>query len=477
MSPRPVTGVQWSLLVAVFLLATLSFAFSSYESFALLAWLFLAANVILIVDIGLESLHTRCFGKLLLAVSMLLFYWVDSVVLARQDPSFAVPPGIPAGTSQFELADVRLAFIYVALFQMTLFVGYSVRPGLRLLQAWVGSRLDSRHRETWRFRYAIAACGYVVMVVAYGSSISVVGGVLFAARSSFDAEWKDPGLIGNLFCLGIAGSSLVLVQALCYRGQGRWLRFLWGALTALPFLMLGTRHQLLFLVLPVLLVFLRRWPGKLTAIVFLRWSSGCLLVWLLLQVQFAVRTAGWSSITTVNEEQLFDPNTNGQFTALLFAEHLVPGEHAYFHELAEPYFLTHWVPRSIWPGKPDMESWQYYNSAWTQGAAFNVTPSVIGQFHMNFGILGVFFIGFWLGLLTHIADRITASINLGRQLAMSVVVGLFYGFIVSSFRFYSPIYLTFFVLGALPMLLLTHRTVTSSKVRPRWLGCQRPECT
>jgi oligosaccharide repeat unit polymerase len=457
-------------------LAVLSWASSSYEELAALAWVFLAANLLLIGSIGLETLHSRSLGKLLLAVSMLLFFWADSFTLAKQSPPFAVPSNMPVGTSQFDLADVQFAFFYVALFQLMLFVGYSLRPGLGRLQVWVGSRVDSRHRRIWQLRYAVAACGYVVLMVSYGSSVSRVGTALLASRSGFDLEWRDPGLLANLFCVGIAGSSLMLVQALCYRGPGRWLRFLWGALTSLPFLMLGTRHQLLFLVLPVALVFLRQRPGKLTPGVLLRWSGVCLLAWLLFQVEFAVRGVGWNSIVDVKQEQLLDPDTTGQFTDLLFAEHLVPAEHPYFHELAEPYFVTHWVPRSIWPGKPDMESWQYYNSAWTRGAGFNVTPSVIGQFHMNFGVLGVVFIGFWLGLLTYIADRTAASIEVNRQWAMAVVVGLLYAFVVSSFRFYSPIYLTLVVLGGAPMVLLTHRARDARNLRHRWLAWQRPQC-
>jgi len=388
---------------------------------------------------------------------MLAFYWADCIELARQDPPFAVPSQIPVGASQFELGDVQLALTYLALFQLTVFIGYSIRPALRRLQSWTRSRVDSHYSELWHLRYVMASAGYAVMVVAYGTSVSIVSSVLLASRSGFETEWNDPGLIGHLFCLGVAGSSLVLVQAVCYRGPRRWLRLLWGAITALPFLMLGTRHQLLFLLLPVLLVFLRQWRGKLTAALFLRWCIGCLLVWLLLQVQYAVRSGGWGSIVSVTEEQLLNPNTNGHFIALLFAEHLVPGQHEYFHEFAESFFVTHWVPRTLWPDKPDMESWTYYNSAWTQGARFNVTPSVIGQFHMNFGVFGVCFIGLWLGFLTHVADRVMANIEINQQMAMAVVAGLFYAFIVSSFRFYSPIYLTYFVLGAAPMLLLTRK--------------------
>jgi hypothetical protein len=44
-----------------------------------------------------------------------------------------------------------------------------------------------------------------------------------------------------------------------------------------------------------------------------------------------------------------------------------------------------------------------------------------------------------------------------RQRAMFVVVGMFYAFIISSFRFYSPIYFSYFVFGLVAMFLLTRQ--------------------
>jgi len=151
-------------------------------------------------------------------------------------------------------------------------------------------------------------------------------------------------------------------------------------------------------------------------------------------------------------------------TALLFAEYLVPGQHGYFKELAEPYFIMHWIPRQVWPNKPIMESWNYYNEAYVEGGAFNVTPSVIGQFHLSWGLPGVMFIGLWLGFLTMFADRFLRRLDPQRQTAMFVVVGMFYAFIISSFRFYSPVYFSYFFFGLLAMFLLTRRRKVASAV-------------
>jgi hypothetical protein len=76
---------------------------------------------------------------------------------------------------------------------------------------------------------------------------------------------------------------------------------------------------------------------------------------------------------------------------------------------------------------------------------------------MEWGVAGVIFIGAWLGFLTLLGDRLLLLLDANRQRAMFVVVGMFYAFIISSFRFYSPIYFSYFLFGLLAMFLLTRR--------------------
>jgi hypothetical protein len=124
-----------------------------------------------------------------------------------------------------------------------------------------------------------------------------------------------------------------------------------------------------------------------------------------------------------------------------------------------------------------MESWAFYNESYVQGATYNVTPSVIGQFHLNWGFPGVVFIGMWLGFLTCMADRVLLLLNSDRQRAMFVVIGMFYAFIVSSFRFYSPIYFSYFLFGLVAMFLLTRRRHASHalvKLNPQFASPIKP---
>jgi hypothetical protein len=69
----------------------------------------------------------------------------------------------------------------------------------------------------------------------------------------------------------------------------------------------------------------------------------------------------------------------------------------------------------------------------------------------------VLFIGAWLGFLTVLADRFVLLLDSDRQRALFVVIGMYYAFIISSFRLYSPVYFSYFLFGLMAMFLLTRR--------------------
>jgi hypothetical protein len=232
---------------------------------------------------------------------------------------------------------------------------------------------------------------------------------------------------------------------------------------ALPFVMLsGTRTLFIFIFVPVMAIVMLRVRGRLSVSRILPMVVLGVMLIAVVQLQLAVRDKGWDQIDEGTVARVLKTSVTGQFSAMLFAQTLVPSQHGYFLELAEPYFLIHWVPRRFWPQKPVMSSWSYYNDAYLEGSgAFNATPSVIGQFHMNWGMPGVLLIGVWLGFLTYLTDRLLLAVDLNRQRAMAVAIGTVYAFVISSFRFYSPIYLTFVVFAFIGMFLITRRSLES----------------
>ena len=306
----------------------------------------------------------------------------------------------------------------------------------------------------------VVLCSFTPLLVYYDFDAGNLARVIFANRNGTGFETTDPGLAQHLALFSIYGAALFFVYAL---KAATWRRLWWlglAVMTALPFVLGGTRHIWLYISLPSVLIVLRGFKGTFDRKRVIAFTTIALIVLVVAQAQFVYRSVGWS-IGEEPADQLYRANTNGQLSALLFAEYLVPGQHGYFQQFVEPYFVIHWIPRQVWPTKPIMESWAYYDDSYVQGAAYNVTPSVIGQFHLNWGLPGVLFIGIWLGFLASIGDRVLLMIDSDRQRAMFVVVGMFYAFIISSFRFYSPIYFSYFLFGLIAMFVLTRR------LRPR----------
>lgn len=464
--PAPgVTPTQWGLALVSLLAAAGGYLTTSLEDLAVLTYALTAINLLLLALVANEALRTRALGKVLLLASMQIFFWIGALQSARQEPRFLVPAGFPFLLGQYSPKLLQEALFYMALFQLMLLAGYAFRPGIPWLVSRLTSRVDSRGRGRWLLLYPIAACSWIPLLFAFNFEINPAIDSLLAARAGFNSTSQDIGLIVHVYWFGMFGAAFLLVEALVVRAWDRVWAFLPGAIAALPFVLRGTRHHWLFVGIPLCVAAFSGLGGKKGRPRMVGMALVVFLLLLVAQLQFFLRNVGWTEIQQVRAEELTRTDTTEQFTALIFALCLVPDIHDYFMESTTPYFLIHWIPRQFWPGKPTMRSWAYYNDTFTYGRPLNVTPSIIGQFHINWGIFGVVFIGLWLGFLTGLADRLMLAIRLEHQLAVATTIGMLYAFVISSFRFYSPIYLTYFVYGLLGMLLVT-RVEPSLRNRP-----------
>jgi hypothetical protein len=462
--PPRVTATQWILASVPVLIAAVAYDTTSYSALAILAQVLSVLSLALLIVVAKEALRTRAIGKAVLIGGAFLFYWAEALALSVQPEPFSIPAGFPINEAQFEPELITKALVYIAVFQLLLLVGYSIRPRLANAIGYFTSRIDSLSFDKWLIGTLLILCAIVPLLIFYDFDADKLINALLASRSSTDFEAPEPGLAQHLALFGMYGAALFFVYAM---KNNTWRRFWWlflGAIVALPFVMGGTRHIWLYISLPSVLVVLHGFKGRLDTRRIVGLAAAGLVVLVVAQMQFAYRSVGWKEVGNTPTEDFAQLNNNGQLTALLFAEHLVPNEHKYFMEMAEPYFLIHWIPRQVWTNKPVMESWAFYNERYVQGAAFNVTPSVIGQFHINWGLPGVIFIAAWLGFLTYLADRILLGLDSDRQRAMFVVAGMFYAFIISSFRFYSPIYFSYFLFGFIAMFVLTRRGKSPGRV-------------
>src|SRR5262245_22639507 len=232
-----------------------------------------------------EAVNTRVLGRVFVLGATQGFFWLEALGLARQHPPFAVPDGPPFLSGQFEANDVRMAYVYVALFQALLLAGYSLRPGLRRAREWVARRKDSRSKLTGTASYALAACAWVPVLAKYGFSIGLAGEALMASRSGEGPVSQDVGMLHYLQFLGVDGVALLIVRAFVYADRLRTTSVAIAAVAVLPLVMSGTRFLWLFVALPACVVAFRRYQKRIGMLRIARWGLAALGLILVAQIQ------------------------------------------------------------------------------------------------------------------------------------------------------------------------------------------------
>lgn len=460
-APR-VSGTQWVLVSLCFAVALSGYLVSSYEGLRTLLLVLTLLSVVLVIETGLEALKSKVLGKVLLAFGTLGFFWAEGLSVAHREVPFSVPAALVGLDLQYRIETIQLGLMYVALFQLMLFVGYAIRPRARRLMQTVEGREDVRsvRASILRYGFVLAFIGPLLLSVSFdirAATDALIAGRV-AATGAEASPYRDVGLLNLVTFFGLFGASLLLAEALLYRSLTRVQKLVVAFLVIVPVILGGIRHLWLFIAVPVVLLAIRKSRKKVRPGQVVAWILFGLMMMVVVQLQYQLRSPGWRGISDVGAEAILETGITAQFDAMLVAEEFVPERHAYFLEPAEPYFVIHWIPRRFWPDKPIMESWLYYNDEYTQGATtYNVTPSIIGQFHINFGVLGVVYAGVFLGFLSALADRAMLKVDPMKQRAMAIAIGFFYAFIFSSFRFYSPFYFTYFAYAWIGMLLVTFK--------------------
>ena len=249
-----------------------------------------------------------------------------------------MPEGPPFLSGQFEVRDIRLAYVYVALFQILLLAGYSVRPTLQRTLGWVASRTDSGSTLTWVLSYVLAACAWVPLLARHGFNPGLAGEALMASRSGGGPDSQDIGMVHYVQFLGVYGVALLIVRATVFTHRLRFVSVLTAAVSVLPLVMSGTRYLWLFAVLPACIVAFRQYQKRLTPIRVVRWGLAAMALVVVAQIQLGVRHHGWREVSNLGFGQMLETAVTGQFTALLFAEHLVPRSHGYFFRIGHSVF-------------------------------------------------------------------------------------------------------------------------------------------
>lgn len=405
-------------------------------------------------------------GRLTIFVGVLYWFWIEGLSLAFDTPSFPARSELyPFFWGQIPDDIVGLGLVAVNLFTLSSIISWQHVPIPQGILARMADRFDpASGSEIDIFCLAMGLIGIVPIYITFGGSESAAWETLSQMRAAEDFQGADPGLALHFQYFGIAGAAIAIARTFLRSPGNQPSRYLAIALTVTWVFFGASRFNLAFVLLPSIVLLML--PGKDKRIRNSRKKrliGATAIVALTLLVQGAARTVGIGEFVEDQAGSDFSESITKGFighehlSALMMALDLVPEKHDYFMEPMLPYFVTHFVPRIWWPDKSYPATWIYYNSIVTQGHAFNVTPSVIGQYYMGWGLFGVIYIGMFFGWMARFVDAWFGRITLNSQLLSATMAGLWLVFIFVSFRILYPLYFAFPMFAMIAYWIISRR--------------------
>jgi oligosaccharide repeat unit polymerase len=395
-------------------------------------------------------------GRNVVLCAMAAWYLLEAIML-------------PEGLRQYTQAQYNLGLFYVVLALAGFLGGYHQTSGCSLFSA-LGEKITffDDERWLWRLVWVGAMIGFAPIVYFTGTQVAELfegildmrvswGGVLARGRYG---DFRAAILMLEMFIGGVSSFAAIL---LFRRGSRLVQRLVCGLVVIWPILRAfgsGTRSPLITSVGSLLAVFYwKAAPPTRKKMI----CAGLLCVPLIYGLMAALvisRSAGSFSWEDREKAQYVG---NEMFRELLFIISKVSsGEidfqygYVYYVQLVNP------IPRFLWPDKPTLDTAilmaNSYGAVNATGEAYvTISPGLIGEMYLNFGlggILGLSFFGGWVvkgwdqipRFFAHsLPTMVYYSAGLGVLFIMgrSFTMGMFYGLLSLAFlawwiRYWNP---------------------------------------
>ena len=425
---------------------------------------FIVNTSLVVIEIHSVLTQKGKLAPLLIIGGTLFWFIIDATVLALGDVPFTSRyPLYPYFASGIPADVVGKTLFGVYMFQVCGLLGLQyVRIPERTIARWASRKDILSGTSMDLVCLLITLLPYIPFAILAGDWTQTLSRLVEMRNSETSVEFAggDPGLSIHLCLLGIFGGSVATARFLLGLKGSNTVRLTSVAVTAIWVFLSGTRFLVIFLILPSLVLLTNQSAGRAkSSRLRLRLLAVAAIAALAIFVQAAIRNVGVDGYSSY--ERTSDVIRGGavgyeHFEAMAIAIDLSDREDVQFHEFMLPVVIRHFIPRMWWPEKPDWESWAFYNDAVTSGAgSFNVTPSVTGEYYLNWGLWGIIFIGFFFGWLGRCCDEWLGRVSFAEGFSGAVFCGFFLGFLFVSYRILSPIYIAYIVGAAIVLVMLT----------------------
>jgi oligosaccharide repeat unit polymerase len=289
------------------------------------------------------------------------------------------------------------------------------------------------------FLFIFSLSGWYTFFTNAKSFGLMLSNLLLFRSAEYDIE---PGFSNYLPILSIVASSLLLYRLIFIKKGNKSIKILGFLLGAILVVFSGTRFKLIYLILPSLITII--FSNK--DIISKNFKRKMLIF-------FTTSLVLISSYQIINRYDSNDSNDfdttksisgSGHFLAFCHAIEISKDLNNYFNQTMLSLFVSDMVPRFIWADKPKSEFWEYYNKK--LAIAGNVTPSFLGQYYLNWGIIGCFIIAFNFGIWLVIVDNYYKDYLINSNHFSLFFSAFLFCFLFLSFRVYSLNYFFYVVI-------------------------------
>lgn len=458
---RPPVDSTWvPLLVPPVVLCAASWALGGEPALTDAGFLLLAVMCLLFVLREVAQLSTT--GRLapLVLFGGVLIWFCQDYFANWASKDFRADPAFSA-----ELI-ARVATMH-CLFVLAMTIGLSItrgRPFERLLSAMPEPRDRNHYFAMVLVTFGAGLIPYVFfsrdsLLVTFERAVTgfYTGGASFTFGRTGNLNYDWSGYFFELIKVGRFGGLLAAFYTLMVATTPLRKAIGWGIWTFWLLLAFGsgTRGQLVFMAMPVLVFLLLRHARSATPLARLLRRRALLqslaigaLVFAMMQVQGQLRSHGLRT-DELQRIELTELNGNHMFSEGLAGWDRIPSRH-------EPFFDTfpgegalraipetvmriaiHPVPRALWTSKPVDPVWAWYNelvAGTTGGSGTTISTGLVGWWYFRYGLLGLLQGGLFMGWLLAVGDRALAHARAANR-PMSIIVCLaFLAWVFRCFR-------------------------------------------
>lgn len=315
------------------------------------------------------------------------------------------PLQLREGIDEFRYSVVAETLLYVAIFLTMVSLGYRLPPSRKLANAF--ARISEPQNGAQLFRAAILLylIGAIPIFYYSGGSLNTFVQILLAGYNwGVDAGWRRGALGSGLDYLFtilflILNATPFLALWVLKRVSLNPLQkaiLVWIILSvSLFYFFSGARRIFAFLVLGLLLYLYNAVPSHKRKTWGVLFALAPFVLLLAMQVQIRYRTEGFYDVDLATVETRFDHlHRDNIFFWMLTAVEVMPDKYPFTWEMPFVELFIHPLPRFLWPGKPITEGFPFVN--WGDFGA-SLAISIIGQFYIAEGLLGVVIAGLCYG--------------------------------------------------------------------------------